>query len=65
MRKRNHWEPEQRPGECRSAAEGLVQVQVAHVRANDARRGEAKLRVHVGAIHVDLATVLVHNVASP
>jgi hypothetical protein len=42
-------------------AEGLVQVQVAHVAAELARRGHAHQRVHVGAVHVDAAAVLVHD----
>ena len=42
-------------------AEGLVQVQVAHVAAELARRGHADQRVHVGAVHVDPAAVAVHQ----
>ena len=42
-------------------AEGLVQVQVADVGADVARAAEADLRVHVGAVHVDLPAVLVHD----
>jgi hypothetical protein len=47
---------------ARSAAavrdgEGLVQVHVADVGADVARRGEADLRVEVGAVHVNLAAV--------
>ena len=44
-------------------AEGLVQVEVADVGAELARRGEADQRVHVGAVHVDLAAVRVHDLA--
>ena len=44
-------------------AEGLVQVEVADVGADVARAAEADLRVHVGAVHVDLAAVLVHDPA--
>jgi hypothetical protein len=40
-------------------AEGLVEVEVAHVGADRGRRGQPHLRVHVGAVHVDLAAVLV------
>src|SRR5690606_8175927 len=36
-------------------AEGLVQVEVADVGADVAGRGQADLRVHVGAVHVNLA----------
>ena len=39
-------------------AEGLVQVQVAHVAAELARRGHADQRVHVRAVDVDAAAVL-------
>jgi hypothetical protein len=42
-------------------AEGLVQVEVADVRAQLARAHVADLRVQVGAIHVDLAAVLVDD----
>ena len=42
-------------------AEGLVQVEVADVGADVARAAEADLRVHVGAVHVDLAAVLVDD----
>mmetsp|Transcript_706 Transcript_706/g.1466 ORF Transcript_706/g.1466 Transcript_706/m.1466 type:complete len:291 (+) Transcript_706:555-1427(+) len=44
-------------------AEGLVQVQVAHISADYARRSETQLCIHVGTIHVDLATELVDGVA--
>ncbi len=44
-------------------AEGLVQVQVADVAAEGARRGQADQRVHVGAVDVDLAAVRVHDLA--
>ena len=44
-------------------AERLVQVQVADVGADVARAAEPDLRVHVGAVHVDLAAVLVHDAA--
>ncbi len=39
----------------------LVQVQVAHVRADCRRACQPDLRVHVRAVHVDLAAVLVHG----
>ena len=44
-------------------AESLVQVQVADVRADVARAAETDLGVHVGAVHVDLAAVLVDDPA--
>src|SRR6185312_4305587 len=42
-------------------AEGLVQVDVADVGADVAGAAEADLRVQVGAVHVDLAAVLVDD----
>jgi hypothetical protein len=44
-------------------AERLVQVQVADVGADVAGAAEADLGVHVGAVHVHLAAVLVHDPA--
>jgi hypothetical protein len=44
-------------------AERLVQVQVADVAAEPAGAGDADQRVQVGAVDVDLAAVLVHEVA--
>ena len=40
-----------------------MQVEVADVGADVARPAEAHLGVHVGAVHVDLAAVLVHDPA--
>ncbi|MNN20481.1 hypothetical protein D3C81_1337620 [compost metagenome] len=42
-------------------AEGLVQVHVRDIGANVSRPRETDLGVQVGAVHVDLATVLVHD----
>ena len=42
-------------------AERLVQVEVADVGADVAGPAEADLRVHVGAVHVHLAAVLVDD----
>ncbi|CAH0038163.1 unnamed protein product [Clonostachys rhizophaga] len=44
-------------------AEGLVEVEVADVGADVAGAAEADLGVHVGAVHVDLAAVLVDDAA--
>ena len=44
-------------------AEGLVQVEVADVGAEVARAAQADLRVHVGAVHIDLAAVRVDDLA--
>ena len=41
--------------------ERLVQVQVADVGADRGGAGQPHLRVHVRAVHVDLAAVLVHD----
>ena len=42
-------------------AEGLVQVQVAHVAAKLTRGGGADQRVHVGTVYINTAAVLVHQ----
>ncbi|MCY1517305.1 hypothetical protein D9M68_519800 [compost metagenome] len=44
-------------------AEGLVQVEVADVGTDVAGAGKADHGVHVGAVQVDLAAVLVHDLA--
>ncbi len=44
-------------------AEGLVQVQVGHVRAELAGLGHADHCVHVGAVQVNLAAGLMHQIA--
>jgi hypothetical protein len=44
-------------------AEGLVQVQVAHVAAKLAGRGHAHQGVHVGAVHIHAAAMAVHQLA--
>ena len=44
-------------------AERLVQVEVADVGAEVAGAAQPDLRVHVGAVHVHLAAVLVDDVA--
>jgi hypothetical protein len=45
-------------------AKGLVQIQMADVRADEAGAGEADLRVHVRAVHVNLAAVRVDDFAN-
>jgi hypothetical protein len=52
-----------RPAAAVRDAEGLVQVEVAHVGADVAGAGEPHLRVHVGAVHVHLPARAVHRVA--
>lgn len=44
--------------------EGLVQVEMADISTDLTRRAKANLCVHVGTIHVNLATVLVNDSAS-
>ena len=44
-------------------AEGLVEVEMADVGADLAGGREADLGVHVGAVHVDLAAVVVDDLA--
>jgi hypothetical protein len=43
--------------------ERLVQIQMADIGADRGRAGQAHLRVHVGAIHVYLAAVLMDDAA--
>mmetsp|Transcript_31644 Transcript_31644/g.62603 ORF Transcript_31644/g.62603 Transcript_31644/m.62603 type:complete len:499 (-) Transcript_31644:2274-3770(-) len=43
--------------------EGLVEVQMAHVGTDQGRGGETDLCVHVGTVHVHLASVLVDGLA--
>mmetsp|Transcript_12259 Transcript_12259/g.23176 ORF Transcript_12259/g.23176 Transcript_12259/m.23176 type:complete len:262 (-) Transcript_12259:1870-2655(-) len=45
-------------------AEGLVQVQVAHVRTDHAGGGQAQLGIHVSTIHVHLAAMFVDGGAN-
>ena len=45
-------------------AKGLVQIEMANVGADVARAAEADLRVHVRAVHVNLAAVRVHDFAN-
>jgi hypothetical protein len=45
-------------------AKRLVQIQMAHVRADETGRGQTDLRVHVRAVHVNLAAVRVDDFAN-
>ena len=45
-------------------AKGLVQIQMANVRAIITGTAEADLRIHVRAIHVNLTAVRMHDVAN-
>ena len=44
-------------------AEGFMQVEVRNVGADKARRSDPDLGVHVGAIEINLAAELVHDLA--
>ncbi len=46
------------------ATKGLVQIQMADIRAVIARSTKAHLRVHVRAVQVNLTTVPVHDLAN-
>jgi hypothetical protein len=46
-------------------AEGLVEIEVAHVAAELAGRGHADERIHVGAVHVHATAVAMHDFAEP
>src|SRR5438046_5730739 len=53
-----------RPAAAVRNAKRLVQIQMADVRADEAGAGEADLRVHVRAVHVNLAAVRVDDFAN-
>src|SRR2546429_1393944 len=55
--------PHSRPAAAVRNAERLVEVQVADVGSHVGGPAEAHLGVHVGAVHVDLTTVRVHDLA--
>jgi hypothetical protein len=55
--------PHARPAAAVGNAEGLVQVEVTDVGADVTRAGEPHLGIHVGPVHVDLAAVLVDDLA--
>ena len=52
-----------RPAAAVRNAEGLVQVEVAHVAAELARRRHADQRIHVCAVYIDTSAVGVHQLA--
>mmetsp|Transcript_69105 Transcript_69105/g.205648 ORF Transcript_69105/g.205648 Transcript_69105/m.205648 type:complete len:393 (-) Transcript_69105:2027-3205(-) len=45
-------------------AEGLVEVKVADIRTDHSRRGQAELCIHVGPVHVNLATIVMDYLAN-
>merc|ERR1719191_1986354 len=55
--------PQARPAAAVGNAEGLVEVEVADVGADHPWGGKPQLSIHVRAVHVDLAAVLVDDVA--
>ncbi len=56
--------PDARPAAAVRNAKRLVQVQMAHVRADVRRPAQADLRVHVRAVHVNLSAVGVDDFAN-
>ena len=52
-----------RPPSAMRNAKGLVQTQMADIRADHRRRGQPHLRVQIGAIHMHLPTPLVDHLA--
>ena len=56
--------PDARAAAAVRNAKRLVQIQMADVRADEAGRVKADLRVHVRAVHVDLAAVRVDDFAN-
>ena len=57
--------PHARAATAMGAGKGLVQIDVADVSADVGRPTKPDLAVHVGAVHVHLAAVLVHDGAQP
>ena len=45
-------------------AKGFVEVQVTNIRADQSRRCQANLGVHVGPVHINLAAIFVNNVTN-
>ena len=56
--------PDARSAAAVRDAKRFVQIQMADVRADEAGAGEADLRVHVRAVHVNLAAVRVDDFAN-
>ena len=56
--------PHAGPAAAMRNAEGLVQIQMTHVRTNQARAGQSNLRIHIGAIHVNLTAMVVDDGAN-
>ena len=42
----------------------LVQIQVTNIRSHIARTTKADLRVHIRAVHINLAAMRVHDLAN-
>ena len=53
--------PDSRAAAAMRNAERLVQVQMADIGADRGGRRQPHLRIHIGAVHVDLAAMLVHH----
>src|SRR5690606_6941808 len=43
--------------------EGLVEIEVADIRANASGTGQPNLGIHIGAVHIDLTAVLMDDLA--
>ena len=56
--------PDAGPAAAVRNAKRLVQIQMAHVRADEAGRSQTDLRVHVRAVHINLAAVRVDDFAN-
>ena len=44
--------------------EGLVEIEMAHIRSNKTRARQTNLCIHVGTIHVHLTSIFVYYVAN-
>ena len=62
MRFHTNW-AHARPAAAMGNTEGLVQVEVANIAAQIARARQANHRVHIRAVDIDLATMLMCDLA--
>src|SRR5689334_11594835 len=63
MFRHSDW-PHARPAAAVRYAKGLVQVQMANIRANISRTAKANLRIQVRAIHINLPSIGVNDFAN-
>ncbi len=52
-----------RPAAAMRNAESLVQIEMADIGTVVARPRKSDLRIHVGAVHVNLSAMVMHDVA--